>query len=58
MTRTVVSVTRQGDFVRSGPHIADEVGIKNLSKSKISCFSSDWDIQGRGEYDNLESDPE
>ena len=24
-TRTLVSVTRQGDFVRSGPEVADEV---------------------------------
>ena len=24
-TRTVISITRQGDFVRSGPEIADEV---------------------------------
>ena len=24
--RTLVSVTRQGDFVRSGPEVADEVG--------------------------------
>ena len=26
-TRTVISITRQGDFVRSGPEIADEVNI-------------------------------
>ena len=26
-TRTLVSVTRQGDFVRSGPEVADEVTI-------------------------------
>ena len=25
-TRTLISITRQGDFVRSGPEIADEVG--------------------------------
>ena len=24
-TRTVISITKQGDFVRSGPEIADEV---------------------------------
>ena len=26
-TRTVISITRQGNFVRSGPEIADEVNI-------------------------------
>ena len=30
-TRTLVSVTRQGDFVRSGPEVADEVTIVTLS---------------------------
>ena len=31
-TRTLVSVTRQGDFVRSGPEVADEVTVVTLSK--------------------------
>ena len=31
-TRTLVSVTRQGDFVRSGPEVADEVTIVTLSE--------------------------
>ena len=32
-TRTLVSVTRQGDFVRSGPEVADEVtNIVTLSE--------------------------
>ena len=29
-TRTLVSVTRQGDFVRSGPEVADEVVIVTI----------------------------
>ena len=28
-TRTVISITRQGDFVRSGPEIADEVATSD-----------------------------
>ena len=30
--RTLVSVTRQGDFVRSGPEVADEVTVATLSE--------------------------
>ena len=30
--RTLVSVTRQGDFVRSGPEVADEVTVVTLSE--------------------------
>ena len=32
VTRTLVSVTRQGDFVRSGPEVADEVTVVTISE--------------------------
>ena len=31
-TRTLVSVTRLGDFVRSGPEVADEVTVVTISE--------------------------
>ena len=34
-TRTLVSVTRQGDFVRSGPEVADEGTFFKVISNKI-----------------------
>ena len=35
---TLVAVTRQGDFVRSGPEVADEVTQTHLGVSHNICF--------------------
>ena len=56
-TRAVVSIKRQGNFVRSGLDVADEVvqfTLKPLLYCKFNLLK-DWDIQWRGKYDNIES---
>ena len=35
---TLVAVTRQGDFVRSGPEVADEVTLTFKMVSHNMCF--------------------
>ena len=38
---TLVAVTRQGDFVRSGPEVADEVTQTHLGWFLITCVFTD-----------------
>ena len=47
-TRTVVSIKRQGSFVRSGPEFADEVNSLTVTQCHTYLHSiKDRDIQGR-----------
>ena len=57
-TRSLVSVTREGGFVRSGPEVADEVGNGAYNEDLIELSKSDRDIQRRRKYDHTEPDPQ
>ena len=51
--RTLVAVTREGGFVRSGPEVADEVSCHQLHCT-LNQNITDGDFQRRRKYDHNE----